>query len=513
MAGSRLLKSSAIVSAGTMTSRVLGLVRDVVMAAVLGATNAADAFYVAFKIPNFFRRLFAEGAFAQAFVPVLAEYKEEGGLAAVQALVNRVFMALGFSLFVVCTLALIAAPGVTWLFASGFHQYPDKLALTTELIRVTFPYLGFISLTAFAGSILNTYRRYAIPALTPVLLNLSLIGAAFWLTPYVPTPAHALAWGVFIAGVAQLLFQVPFLVQLSLLPKPIWDWRHPGVTRILKLMAPAMLGVSVAQINLLLDTVLASWLEAGSVAWLYYSDRLVELPLGVIGIAIATVVLPSLSAEVAKKDNDAFRESLHWATRSVLLLGVPAAVALAVLAVPILSTLFFYGAMTAHDVMRSAHSLMAYSGGLVAFMLVKVLAPGFFSRQDMRTPVRIAVIALVANMVFNLILIWPLAHVGLALATTLSAWLNAGLLATGLMKVGLFQPLVLMRHPRTLGVLLASVVMALGLWALMPDTQWWLEAAMWARIRALSALIVAGGLLYAVALLLAGWRVRHLTSS
>lgn len=512
MAGSRLLKQSAIVSAGTMTSRVLGLVRDVVMAAILGATNAADAFYVAFKIPNFFRRLFAEGAFAQAFVPVLAEYKEAGGLAAVQALVNRVFMALGFSLFVVCTLALIAAPGITWLFASGFHQYPDKLALTTELIRLTFPYLGFISLTAFAGSILNTYRRYAIPALTPVLLNLSLIGAAFWLTPYMPTPAHALAWGVLIAGVAQLLFQVPFLVQLSLLPKPVWDWRHPGVTRILKLMAPAMLGVSVAQVNLLLDTILASWLAAGSVAWLYYSDRLVELPLGVIGIAIATVVLPTLSAEVAKKDDAAFRDSLHWAVRMVLLLGVPAAVALAVLAVPILSTLFYYGAMTAHDVTRSAASLMAYSGGLVAFMLVKVLAPGFFSRQDMKTPVKIALVALVANMVFNLLLIWPLAHVGLALATTLSAWLNAALLAIGLHKSGMVQAGALLRHPRTLGIAAAAMIMAAVLGWTMPDTSWWLAADMWARVRALSALIALGGLSYVVALVVTGWRMQHLTA-
>ncbi|MFC3853862.1 murein biosynthesis integral membrane protein MurJ [Salinispirillum marinum] len=512
MAGSRLLKQSAIVSAGTMTSRILGLVRDVVMAALLGATNAADAFYVAFKIPNFFRRLFAEGAFAQAFVPVLAEYKEEGGLAAVQQLVNRVFVTLGFSLFVVCALAFAAAPGITWLFASGFHQYPDKLALTTELIRITFPYLGFISLTAFAGGILNTYGRYAIPALTPVLLNLSLIGAAFWLTPYVPTPAHALAWGVLMAGVTQLLFQVPFLRQLGLLPKPVWDWRHPGVVKILRLMAPAMLGVSVAQVNLLLDTVLASWLEAGSVAWLYYSDRLVELPLGVIGIAIATVVLPGLSADVAKKDDDAFRESLHWAVRMVLLLGVPAAVALAVLAVPILSTLFFYGAMTAHDVTRSAASLMAYSGGLVAFMLVKVLAPGFFSRQDMKTPVKIALAALVANIVFNLILIWPLAHVGLALATTLSAWLNAGLLAAGLHRAGLLSVGGLMRHPRTLGVVGAALLMAMVLVWVMPDTAWWLAADLWLRLRALGLLIALGGLAYGFGLVITGWRVRHLTA-
>ncbi len=511
MAHARLLKSSLIVSAGTMLSRVLGLVRDVVMANLLGATNSADAFYVAFKIPNFFRRLFAEGAFAQAFVPVLAEYREQGGLAAVQALVNRVVALLGVSLFALCALAWLAAPGIAWVFASGFHQYPDKLDLTAELIRWTFPYLGFISLVAFAGGILNTYGRYAVPALTPVLLNLSLIGAALWFTPYAESPAHALAFGVLLAGLVQLLFQVPFLWRLSLLPRPVWDTRHPGVRRILWLMAPAMLAVSVSQINLLLDTVLASWLEGGSVAWLYYSDRLTELPLGVIGIAIGTVVLPSLSALSAQDDRQAFRDSLAWAVRMVLLLGIPAAVALWVLATPIISTLFFHGAMTPYDVMQSTASLQAYTLGLTAFMLIKVLAPGFFGRQDMKTPVRIATTALVANMVFNLILIWPLAHVGLALATSLSAWLNAGLLAWMLTRQGYFAPLQLVRHRRTLAILASAVVMAACLAWLAPAAEWWVMADLRQRILQLSALIAVGLLVYLASLGLLGWRPRDLT--
>ncbi|TGG91092.1 murein biosynthesis integral membrane protein MurJ [Natronospirillum operosum] len=511
MANARLLKSSLIVSAGTMVSRVLGLVRDVVMANLLGATNSADAFYVAFKIPNFFRRLFAEGAFAQAFVPVLSEYREQGGLVAVQELVNRVVAVLGASLFLLCVLAWVAAPGIAWLFASGFHQYPDKLDLTAELIRWTFPYLGFISLVAFAGGILNTYGRYAVPALTPVLLNLSLIGAAFWLTPYAETPAHALAFGVLIAGMAQLLFQIPFLWRLSLLPKPVWETSHPGVRRILALMAPAMLAVSVSQINLLLDTVLASWLEGGSVAWLYYSDRLTELPLGVIGIAIGTVVLPSLSALSAQDNREAFRDGLAWAVRMVLLLGIPSAVALWVLGAPIISTLFFHGAMTPYDVTQSTGSLRAYTLGLTAFMLIKVLAPGFFSRQDMKTPVKIATAALVANMVFNLILIWPLAHVGLALATSLSAWLNAGLLAWMLIRQGYFAPLKLLRHPRTLAILVAALLMAGVLDWLSPSLEWWLLADLYSRVLQLAALIGVGLVVYVAMLALLGWRPRHLT--
>ena len=509
-ASNQMLKSSLVVSSATMLSRVLGLLRDVVMANLLGGTNAADAFYVAFKIPNFFRRLFAEGAFAQAFVPVLSDYREQGGLAAVQALIHRVFAWLGTALFALCVLAWLFAPAVAWLFASGFHQYPEKLALTAELIRWTFPYLGFISLTAFAGAILNTYGYFAVPALTPVLLNLTLIGAALGFTPWVATPAHALAMGVLLAGVMQLLFQVPFLWRLGLLPRPIWERNHPGVRRILLLMAPALFAVSVSQINLLLDTVLASWLVTGSIAWLYYADRLLELPLGVIGIALATVVLPTLSALSARADQAAFRASLSWAVRMVLLLGIPAALALWILATPIISTLFYHGAMTAQDVQQSAAALRAYAPGLVAFMLVKVLAPGFFSREDMKTPVRIAVVALVANMMLNLMLIWSLAHVGLALATSLSAWLNAGLLAWTLSRTGFFSWQETLWQPRTLAVLVAVVLMGGVLWWQMPALDFWLSAKLWPRLSWLAGLIVLGLTVYVGLLWLLGWRWRHI---
>lgn len=509
-AQNHMLKSSLVVSAATMLSRVLGLVRDVVMANLLGGTNAADAFYVAFKIPNFFRRLFAEGAFAQAFVPVLADYREQGGIAAVQALIHRVFAWLGTALFALCLLAWWFAPAVAWLFASGFHQYPDKLALTAELIRWTFPYLGFISLTAFAGAILNAFGYFAVPALTPILLNLALIGAALGLTPWVASPAHALAMGVLLAGVMQLLFQVPFLWRLGLLPRPIWERNHPGVRRILLLMAPALFAVSVSQINLLLDTVLASWLVTGSIAWLYYADRLMELPLGVIGIALATVVLPTLSALSARADQAAFRASLSWAVRMVLLLGIPAALALWVLAAPIISTLFYHGAMTANDVQQSAAALRAYAPGLVAFMLVKVLAPGFFSREDMKTPVRIAVIALVANMVLNLMLIWSLAHVGLALATTLSAWLNAGLLAWTLRRAGYLTWRDTLWQPRTLAVLVAVVGMGGVLIWQSPGLEFWLHAEPVLRVGWLSGLIMLGLAVYLALISMMGWRWRHI---
>lgn len=508
-APNHMLKSSLVVSSATLLSRVLGLMRDVVMANLLGGTNAADAFYVAFKIPNFFRRLFAEGAFAQAFIPVLSDYREQGGVAAVQALIDRVFAWLGLVLFALCLLAWWFAPAIAWLFASGFHQYPDKLALTTELIRWTFPYLGFISLTAFAGAILNTFGYFAVPALTPILLNLSLIGAALALTPWVASPAHALAMGVLLAGVMQLLFQVPFLWRLGLLPRPTWERNHPGVRRILLLMAPALFAVSVSQINLLLDTILASWLATGSIAWLYYADRLLELPLGVIGIALATVVLPTLSALSARDDQAAFRASLSWAVRMVLLLGIPAALALWLLATPIISTLFYHGAMTTQDVQQSAAALQAYAPGLVAFMLVKVLAPGFFSRKDMKTPVRIAVVALVANMILNLMLIWSLAHVGLALATTLSAWLNAGLMVWILNRTGFFSLYDALWQPRTWAVLGAVVVMGTLLWWQTPADEFWLGAALWVRLGWLAGLIALGLSVYVSGLWVLGWRWRH----
>ena len=506
-----LLRSSATVGAATMLSRVLGLMRDVVLANVIGANGNADAFFVAFKIPNFLRRLFAEGAFAQAFVPVLADTREKGGLKAVRELVDRVAGVLGGTLLVITLLTIFASPVVATIFAPGFLRDPAKLALTGDLIKITFPYLLLISLTGFAGAILNTYRRFAVPALTPVLLNLSLIAAALWLTPAFEEPAFALALGVLIAGFAQLLFQVPALAGIDLVPRPRWAPEHDGVKRILVLMVPALFGVSVSQINLLLDTVLASLLPTGSVSWLYYSDRLTELPLGVFAIAIATVILPTLSGQRARADDPAFSETLSWAIRSVLLIAIPATVALAVLAEPLLVTLFQYGAFGAQDRVMAAVSLQAYSLGLGAFMLVKVLAPGFYAREDMKTPVRIGIIAMGTNMVLNLLFVLPLlwwfniGHAGLALATSVSAWLNAVLLYRGLRLHGVLSitgiPVGWM-----IRIVLATLLMTLVLWWFTPNITLWENWTAWHRGYRLVGLCFGGLCAYAIGLWVQGLR-------
>lgn len=498
-----------------MLSRVLGLVRDVVIAAFVGASANADAFFVAFKIPNFLRRLFAEGAFAQAFVPVLADYKEEGSVAAAKALVDRVAGVLGGTLLLITSLAILAAPLVASVFAPGFISQPEKFLLTAGMIRITFPYLLLISMTGFCGAILNSYGRFAVPAFTPVFLNLSLIFAATVAAPWFEEPVFALAWGVFFAGFIQLLFQLPSLYRLELVPRPIWDTKHEGVRRILKLMVPALFGVSVSQINLLLDTVLASFLPTGSVSWLYYSDRLAELPLGVFGIAIATVILPNLSAHRAASREGEFSLTLDWAVRSVLLVGVPAAVALVILAQPILISLFQYGELSAHDVAMSSLSLQAYSLGLMAFMLVKVLAPGYYARKDTATPVKIGIAAMVVNMVLNLALVlplmhyWNIGHLGLALATTLAAYLNAGLLLRGLLRGGVYH-----FHPgwgRYMArLLLATGGMAATVVFLTEDTAAWLAWDWQRRVLEIAMVCGAGGTVYLAIHLLMGTRLRHL---
>lgn len=510
-----LLRSSALVGAMTMLSRVLGLVRDVVIAAFVGATANANAFFVAFKIPNFLRRLFAEGAFSQAFVPVLADYKEEGSIVAARALVDRVAGVLGGSLLLITSLGVLAAPLVAALFAPGFIDQGEKFQLTAQMIRITFPYLLLISMTGFCGAILNSYGRFAVPAFTPVFLNLSLIFAATVAAPWFAEPVFALAWGVFFAGIIQLLFQLPSLYRLELLPRPIWDTRHPGVRRILKLMVPALFGVSVSQINLLLDTVLASFLPTGSVSWLYYSDRLAELPLGVFGIAIATVILPNLSAHRAAEREDDFSLTLDWAVRAVLLIGVPAAVALVLLAQPILISLFQYGELGARDVAMSALSLQAYSLGLVAFMLVKVLAPGYYARKDTATPVKIGIVAMVVNMVLNIALVlplmhyWSIGHVGLALATSLAAFLNAGLLLRGLLRDGVYR-----FHGGwaryTARLLVATSGMALTVVLLSRDPVDWLAWDWQRRVLEIAMVCCAGAAAYLSIHLLLGTRLRHL---
>jgi putative peptidoglycan lipid II flippase len=510
--GNRILKSTAVVGGATLLSRILGFIRDVVLAHAFGAGLAADAFFVAFKIPNFLRRLFAEGAFSHAFIPVLSTYYVRGNHSEIQQLINRVAGTLGLTLLLVTLAGIIGAPILVMVFAPGFIEEPDKYELTINLLRISFPYLLFISLTAFAGSILNTYQRFGIPAITPIFLNLSLISAALWLAPQMAVPVTALAWGVFLAGVVQLLFQFPFLAQLNLLPRPWPHWKDPGVQRIFKLMLPAILGSSVAQINLLIDTLLASFLVTGSVSWLYYSDRLVEFPLGVFGIALATVILPSLSAKHAQASSDSFARTLDWSLRWVCLLSTAAATGLAILAKPILTTLFQYGEFDDHDVIMASRSLVAYSLGLVPFILIKILAPGFYARQDTRTPVRIAIIAMFANMVLNMIFIFPFAHAGLALATSLSAWLNAGLLFFTLKQQGIYRP-----QPGWLlfglRILIANGSMAIAALWLMPPAAAWISWNSPTRAGEILLLIGSAVAIYIGTLLAVGIRPRMLSST
>lgn len=435
----KLFKSTAVVSVMTFLSRILGFIRDIVIARMFGAGLGADVFFVAFKIPNFLRRLFAEGAFSQAFIPVLAEFKEHGDKP-LKDLIAQTSGTLAVILTMITAIGMLAAPVIIMVFAPGFIEDPVKADLAADLLTITFPYIFFISLTALAGSILNSFGKFAIPAFTPVFLNISLISTAIWLSPNLSEPVTGLAWGVFIGGLVQFIFQLPFLIKLGLLPWPKWGWKSEGVRKITRLMIPAMFGVSVAQINLLLDTLLASFLVTGSISWLYYSDRLVEFPLGVFGIALSTVILPSLSRKHAAKSTEEFSDTIDWALRWVFLIGTPAAIGLIYLAEPLLMTLFQYGEFTVMDSHKASLSLMAYGLGLLPFIFIKVLAPGYYARQDTKTPVKIGIIAMISNMALNVVLMIYLDHVGLALATALSAMLNAGLLYHGLRKISVYTP-------------------------------------------------------------------------
>jgi putative peptidoglycan lipid II flippase len=518
-----LLRSSGVVSFFTMLSRIMGLARDVVLARVIGAEAFADVFFVAFKIPNFFRRLFAEGAFAQAFVPILGEYREKGSQAAVRGLVSRVSGTLGLTLLLFTAFIVLIAPAMAAIFApSWYMDEPVKFAATADMLRITFPYLFFISMTGVAGGILNSYDRFAVPAFTPILLNITLICAALFAAPLFDQPAFALAWGVLIAGIVQFIFQLPFLRRIHMLPAPIIDWHDSGVRKILLLMGPAIFGVSVSQINLLLDTMLATFLPTGSVSWLYYSDRLAELPLGVFGVAIATVILPNLSRHHSSQSNVSYSETLDWALKIILLIAVPAAAALVLLAEPILVTLFYYGdIMTARDMTMASYSLRAYSIGLVAFMLIKVLAPGFFARQDMRTPVRIGIVAMVSNMVLNLLFVvplhfyWQIGHLGLAAATSVSAFINAILLFIYLRKNQIYQPSGqwLVFYSR---LFLAVMAMLLVLILLVTqfnvlESETWQQGDWVQRVSGIAGLCMAGLITYVATLFVTGFRLSDLS--
>jgi putative peptidoglycan lipid II flippase len=507
--GRSLLRSSAVTSGSTFISRILGLVREMVFAALFGDSAAADAFFVAFKIPNFLRRLFAEGAFSQAFVPVLSSYRTNATRDEIRLFLDHVAGSLGLVLALITVIGVLAAPVLAGIFAPGYLDDDAKFALLAEMLRITFPYILLISLTGFAGAVLNSYGHFAAPALTPVILNVVLIGSALLLGPLFSEPAMALAWGVLMAGGLQLMFQLPFLAHLKLVPRPRFKGRHPGVKQVLSLMLPVMFSVSVGQINLMLDTILATSIEGdGSVSWLYYSDRLMELPLGIIGIAIATVILPTLSRIHSRGDTVEFGRTLDWGLRCIVVMGLPASVALVSLAHPLIITLYQRGEFGVDSVVPTAQSLQAYSLGLLAFMAIKVLASAYFSRQDTRTPVRYGVIAMVSNMVLNLILLIPLAHVGLALATSISAFINAGLLWWGLHRqggvdAGAGWPLLMLR----VGAALLCMLLVLYLLS-RPDAVWiaWTDLQ---RVGWLALVCAAGGLSYLVALWLGGLRLAH----
>lgn len=504
----KLFKSTAIVSMMTFLSRILGFVRDIVIARLFGAGLGADVFFVAFKIPNFLRRLFAEGAFSQAFIPVLAEYRQRGDKDLKELIANTSGTLAGM-LFIITAIGVITAPLLVMVFAPGFIDNQHKLDLAGDLLTITFPYLFFISLTALAGSILNSFGKFAVPAFTPVFLNLSLISCAIWLSPQLEEPITALAWGVFLGGIVQLLFQIPFLIKIKQLPKPRWGWNNSGVQKILKLMLPAMFGVSVSQINLLLDTLLASFLVTGSISWLYYSDRLVEFPLGIVGIALATVILPSLSKKHAAASKAEFSHTIDWALRWVFIIGTPAAIGLIWLSEPLLLSLFQYGEFSPEDAHKASLSLMAYGLGLLPFIFIKVLAPGYFARQDTKTPVKIGIIAMVTNMVLNIILMLQLAHVGLALATALSAGLNAALLFVGLRKLGVYQP------DNGWGSFFVKLVVAnsclfLVLLWLTPAISNWISWDVWHRFSSLFGLICVSAVIYFVVLALTGIKLKSL---
>ncbi len=516
----------------TMISRVFGLLRDVVISSVFGANAATDAFWVAFRIPNFMRRLFAEGSFTTAFVPVFTQIKETRPHADLKTLISRTAGTLGGVLLVIVGVGMIFTPQVALLFSPGAAHDPQKLDLTIQLLRLTFPFLMFVSLTALAGGALNSFNRFGMPALAPVILNICMIAGALWLSPLLQTPILALGWAILFGGVVQLLFLLPQLARLDLLALPRWGWGHPDVRKVMRLMVPTLFGSSVAQINLLLDTVIASLLIAGSQTWLSQADRFLELPLGVFGIALGTVILPTLSRHHVNTDHAGFSKALDWGLRTTLMIAVPAMLGLMLLSRPLVATLFQHGQFTAFDTRMAALSVFGLSFGLPAFALVKVVLPAFYSRQDTKTPVRAGVASLVANMFFNVIFlailyylwvpstlqqgsVWtalskvPGLHFALGLASAVASYLNLALLWHWLKRAGVYEA-----QPGwgkfLLRLLIACVLMTgavlVGLhWA--PD---FTRVALMQRIAWLSVLVLGGVFIYLLAMFAVGFRARDL---
>jgi putative peptidoglycan lipid II flippase len=500
-----LLRSTSLVSVMTLMSRLLGFARDMVIANLFGAQAGMDAFIVAFKIPNFMRRLFAEGAFSQAFVPVLAEYQKTRTVSEVRAFLARIAGSLSAVLSVVTVIGVVAAPVIIFIFAPGFGEDAMRSVLATDMLRLTFPYLMLISLTGMAGAILNTYGYFGVPAVTPVLLNISMILAAIYLSPHFAQPIVALAWGVLIAGIAQLLFQIPFLYHRNLLIKPSLMMSDPGVRRVLKLMVPALFGVSIAQINLLIDTVFASFLQVGSVTWLFYTDRLTDFPLGVFGVAIATVILPHLSRRHAEQSAHHFSRALDWGLRLLLLIGLPSGLGLTFFAMPVIACCFGYGHFTAFDLIQTQKSLITLGLGVPAFMLVKVLASGFYARQDIKTPVKVGVIAMVINTLCCAIFIGPLAHAGLALASSIASYINCGILVALLLRRKIFEP-----SPGwgrfIMQLLVANGMVVVYLLYMSGDVSFWLAKPVLLRISLLLAHVFAALIIYIITLRLCGMK-------
>jgi len=503
-----LLKSLAAVSSMTMLSRVLGFVRDAIVARVFGAGMATDAFFVAFKLPNLLRRIFAEGAFSQAFVPILAEYKDKEDIERTRIFVSYVAGLLTLALSVITILGMIAAPWVIMVTAPGFSDTADKFALTSSLLRITFPYILLISTASLVGAILNTWNRFSVPAFAPTLLNLSMIGFALFAAPHFHPPILALGWAVTVGGILQLAYQLPYLKKIGMLVLPRVSFKDSGALRVVKQMGPAILGVSVSQVSLIINTIFASFLASGSVSWMYYADRLMEFPSGVLGVALGTILLPSLSKAYSSGNHEQYSRLMDWGLRLCFLLALPSAVALGILAKPLVVSLFQYGKFTAFDALMTQRALVAYSVGLIGLIVVKVLAPGFYSRQDIKTPVKIAFVTIIVTQLMNLAFIVPLKHAGLSLSIGLAACLNAGLLFWQLRKQDIFHP-----QPGwglfTLRLVVAVCAMSavlVGMLYLMPA---WDQGAMTWRILRLLAVVVAGAGAYFATLMLLGFKLKE----
>jgi putative peptidoglycan lipid II flippase len=507
-----LLRVVSTVSGMTLLSRITGLARESIKATVFGAGPAMDAFEAAFRLPNLLRRMFGEGAMSQAFVPIVAEYHRQRGAEATRGLVADASGLLALILLVVSVAGVVAAPFLVYVLASGFAATPGKVELTAQMIRIMFPYIFFVSLTALAGGVLNVHRRFAVPAFTPVLLNLCVIGAAIYLAPYFDPPIIALAWGVALGGIAQLGFQLRPLAKIAMLAWPRIDWRDAGVRRVLRAMGPAVIGVSAAQISALINTQLAAWLGDGRISWITYADRLMEFPSALLGVALGTVLLPSLAKHHSDANPREYSALLDWGLRLACLTALPAAVALWFLALPMIVTLYQYGHFSVNDALRTREALLGYSFGLLGIVLVKILAPGFYARQMMKTPVKIAFASVLVTQAFALTLMWRIGHAGLTLATSIGATFNAALLCFLLVRRGLYVPLP------GWGPFAARLVVALGvlgvvLWLIVGPADAWLAAGLWHRLARLAGTIAAGVLVYFATLYALGFRLRDFNRS